>query len=167
MVFIDVPTARRRWKISAGPVQAGLRILGFEATRAIQNVAHDVRLIAGKGTVLRVYVEPRGLSSNLRVRGEIVISPGPGAPRTYVISANEISLRSSQHPSLTEQRRDAALSLNFLLPSPPLGPLTVGLKRASPVSGGSDFPVLPDGNEFNVEFISAPILRTDFGHSLY
>jgi hypothetical protein len=159
MVFIDVPTRRRRWKISAGPGQVGLRILGFEATQAIQNMAHDVRLIAGKSTVLRVYIEPRGLSSNLRVRGEIVISPAPGAPGTYVPSANEISLRSSQHPSLAEQRRDAALSLNFLLPSPSLGPIAVRLKRISPALGGADFPVLPDENEFKVEFVSAPLLR--------
>ncbi|WP_181182247.1 MULTISPECIES: hypothetical protein [unclassified Mesorhizobium] len=160
MVFIDIPTPRRRWKASAGLQAggAGLDVLGIEVTQAIQNMAHTVRLIAGKATTIRVYVQPRGLTSNLRVRGEIAISTTLGAPGSYVASANEISLRATQHPTLTEQRRDTALSLNFVFPSPPVGPMSVRLKRIQPTSGGNDFPIMP-GGEQNVEFASAPMLR--------
>lgn len=160
MVFIDVPTPRRRWKVSGSPQPGGigLEVLGFEVTQAIQNMAHAVRLIAGKTTVVRVYVQPRGLTSNMRVRGEIVISTTPGAPGSYTASANEISLRATQHPTLAEQRRDAALTLNFVLPSPPVGPISIRLKRIQPVLGGNDFPILP-ADEMKVEFAAAPILR--------
>ena len=65
----------------------------------------------------------------MRVRGEIVVSAGLGAPGTYIASINEISLKANRHPSLGEQRRDAALSLNFVVPSPPAGLMTVRLKR--------------------------------------
>ncbi|CAN7769763.1 hypothetical protein LJR245_007474 [Rhizobium leguminosarum] len=160
MVFIDMPIPRRRWKRSTGGVSlAELNILGFEATQAIQNMTHDVRLIAGKVTVLRVYVEPRGLSSNMRVRGEIVVSASPEAPGNYITSSNEVMLRSSGHPSLAQQRRDATLSLNFIVPSPPMGPMTIRLKRVTPVGGGEDFPVSTAGNELQISFVSAPTLR--------
>jgi hypothetical protein len=161
MVFIDLPTRRRRWRSSAGPgvTEPGLAVLGFEATQAIQNMAHDVRLVADKPTAVRVYVKPQGLTSNLRVRGEIVTSAAPGAPGSYVASANEVTLQSTQHPGLAEQRRDASLTLNFLLPAPPLGPMTIRLKRVTPISGGGDFPILPDRNEQHVAFTSAPVLR--------
>ncbi|MBD9628018.1 hypothetical protein IB279_34265 [Ensifer sp. ENS06] len=159
MVFIDIPTPRPRWKASVGPQGGGARldVLGIEVTQAIQNMNHDVRLIAGKATAIRVYVQPHGLTSNMRVRGEIVISTTSEAPGSYVASVNEISLRARQHPTLAEQRRDAALSLNFVLPSPPVGLMSVRLMRIQPVSGGNDFPIMP-GTQ-NVEFFAAPMLR--------
>ncbi|WP_201751940.1 hypothetical protein [Microvirga arsenatis] len=161
MNFVDIPKRRRRWRTApgAGGEAPGALILGFEVTQAIQNMAHEVKLLAGKTTVVRVYVAPRGLSSNLRVRGEIVVSAHPGAPGAYVASANETVLRATQHPGLAEQRRDAALTLNFLLPAPPASPMTVRLKRIPVVAGGDDFPILEEGNELQVTFTSAPMLR--------
>src|SRR3712207_2601920 len=105
MVFVDIPKRRRRWRMASGAgVEApGVLVLGTEVTQAIQNMAHEVRLIAGKATVVRVYLAPQGLASNLRVRGEIVVSAHPGAPGAYVASANEIVLRATQHPGLAEQ----------------------------------------------------------------
>lgn len=161
-MIIDLPKRRRRrWSATAGPglLPAGVRILGFEVTQAVQNMSHDVRLIAGKPAVVRVYIDPSGLRSNLRVRGEIVVSRGIGTPGTYVGSANEVVLSPKQSPGLDAQRRDATLSLNFLLPSPDEGPLVVQLKRISPVAGGEDFPVLPDGNRVEVGFVPGPVLR--------
>lgn len=159
MVFIDLPRRRRRAAAAgAGAAGPSVRVLGIEVTQAIQNMAHDVRLIAGKAAAVRVYLAPRGVSSNLRVRGEIVVSAAPGAPGAYVPSANEIVLRASKHPALGAQRRDAALSLNFLLPDPPAGPMTVRLKRVSGLAG-AELAVAPDGNVRQVGFASAPVLR--------
>jgi len=160
MVFIDIPTPRRRWKLSRAGVlpSTGVEVLGFEATQAIQNLRHDVRLIAGKATVIRVYLRPHGLTSNLKVRGEIVVSAAAGMPSSYVASRNEISLRANQHPSLNDQRSDAALTLNFVIPAPPVGPMTVKLSRIQPISGGNDYPILP-ADDLKVEFTSGPLLR--------
>ena len=160
-MIIDLPKHRSRWATFQGPgaAQPGAQILGFEVTQAIQNMAHDVRLIAGKATVVRVYLDPKGLTSNVRVRGEIVISPRPGAPGVYVSSDNETTLKAKQQPGLAEQRRDAALSLNFRLPASAEGDMTIQLKRITPVSGGPDFPILPAGNEVQVKFVRGPVLR--------
>jgi hypothetical protein len=159
MVFVDLPRRRRR-RASAAAATAGLsvRVLGIEVTQAIQNMAHEVRLIGGKSAVVRVYLATSGVSSNLRVRGEIVVSAAPDAPGSYIASANEVVLRSTGHPALTAQRRDAALSLNFLLPDPPAGPMTVRLKRISRAAG-DEVPVALGDNERQVDFGSAPVLR--------
>jgi hypothetical protein len=161
MTFIDLSKRRRRWKVTAGPggTPVGVRILGFEATQAIQNMAHGVRLIAGKPVVVRVYLEPPSLSTNLRVRGEIVVAARPGAPGAYIASSNEVTLRAVQHPGLAEQRRNADLSLNFLVKKTQVGAMAVMLKRLSAVSGGEDFPILPEGNDLQVTLSAAPVLR--------
>jgi hypothetical protein len=120
MVFIDLPSRRRRGPAAeAGGVVPGIRVLGIEVTQAIQNMAHDVRLLAGKAAVVRIYLEPQGLAANASVRGEIVVSAGPAAPGTYIASANATVQRAAGHPGLAAQRRDAALSLNFVLRAPP------------------------------------------------
>lgn len=160
-MIIDLPRHRSRWAAAQGPhmSQPGARILGFEVTQAIQNMKHDVHLIAGKATVVRVYLDPQGLSANMRVRGEIVVSTRPGAPGIYVRSDNETTLNCKQHPVLDAQRRDATLSLNFLLRAPVEGDMTVQLKRVMPAVGGIDFPVLPQDNQVQVRFERGPVLR--------
>lgn len=163
MVMIDVPARRRRTRrITAGAAihEGGVAILGIEVTQAIQNLAHGVRLIAGKPTVVRVYLEPRGLASNARVDGEIVVSASPSTPGSFISSRNGVRLQASDHPDLAAQRRDAALSLNFVLPNPPTGPMTVRLKRVVAVSPPStDVPLLPGNQEVSVQFAAGPELR--------
>jgi hypothetical protein len=161
MTSSDILKPRLRAGTGAGPgsVTAGARIRGFEATQAIQNMMHEVRLISGKPAVIRVYLEPHGLLKSMHVRGELVVSPRPGAPGTYIASSNVVIMEPDEHPTLGAQRRDASLSLNFLLDSPPPGPMVVKLKRLSGVSGGGDVPVSEEGNELNVTFSTAPVLR--------
>lgn len=159
MVFIDLPERRTRPTAAAGLASApSVRVLGIEVTQAIQNMSHDVRLIAGKAAVVRVYLAPHGVASQLHVRGEIVVSAGLGVPGTYVASENELLLDPAAHPALEEQRRDAALSLNFHLPEPPAGPMKVHLKRVSLV-GGNDLRIDSAGGERHVVFTSGPILK--------
>lgn len=134
-------------------------MLDFEVTQAVQNLDHDVRLIAGKKTVVRVYIKPNALPRNVRVRGEILISHGATTPARHVVSKNIISLKQSGHPSLNEQRRDAALSLNFELPSRGTGPLVVQLNRVIPATRGDDIPISNAEDTRDVDFVSAPPLR--------
>lgn len=136
-----------------------VEVIGIEVTQVIQNMKHEVRLFEGKATVVRVYVDPKSLKRNTRVRGELVVATGPGAPGRYISSTNEIVLRSSQHPGLAEQRRDATLSLNFLIPEPPSGPMHLQLKRLLVVSSGEDVPILDAGSSVGVDFVPGPVLR--------
>ncbi|MGF6513015.1 hypothetical protein ABH912_000481 [Pseudomonas sp. BT76 TE3572] len=151
----------RNGRRPAGRLQASTKVevVGIEVTQAIQNMKHEVRLFEGKATVVRVYVDPKSLKRNTRVRGELVVATGPGAPGRYISSTNEIVLRSSLHPSIAEQRRDANLSLNFLVPEPPSGSMYLQLKRVSVVSSGEDMPILAGGNSVSVDFVPGPVLR--------
>lgn len=151
----------RNGRRPAGTVSGStnVKVIGIEVTQVIQNMKHEVRLFEGKPTVVRVYLEPKALKRNTKVRGELVVASGPGVPGRYVSSSNEIVLRSIDHPALSNQRRDAALSLNFLIPEPPAGPMHLQLKRLSLVSTGEDITLLDAGNSVSVEFVPGPVLR--------
>jgi hypothetical protein len=163
MVMIDLPPQRRRRpRTIAGVTHAlapGATVLGIEVTQTIQNMNHDVRLIAGKTAVARVYLAPQLINSNVRLRGEIVAARGEGTPGLYVASSNEVMLRAEDHPDLATQRRDAALSLNFLLRLPPAGKVTVRLNRLFAASDGAGFSIVDLDPGVEIEFEAAPVLR--------
>jgi hypothetical protein len=163
MVMIDLPPRRRRRSRTAEGVthalSPGATVLGIEVTQTIQNMNHDVRLIAGKTAVARVYLAPQLMTSNVRLRGEIVAARGEGTPGLYVASSNEVILRAADHPDLAAQRRDAGLSLNFLLRLPPAGMVTISLNRLFAASDGAGFPIVDLDPGVEVEFEAAPPLR--------
>jgi hypothetical protein len=87
---------------------------GIEVTQAIQDLNHSVKLIADKGTVVRVYLS-YAASPPVNVRGEItVVAQSPGSSAT-IGSVNTVTLNSVVS-DVHSMRRDAALSLNFKLP---------------------------------------------------
>ncbi|MEP2781090.1 MAG: hypothetical protein ABJP33_01460 [Pseudoruegeria sp.] len=151
--------AERRLKVFSEKSGGTVSALGIEVTQAIQNMNHDVRLIAGKKTVVRVYLKPNALPRNLRVRGEIIVSRGPGTPARFVSSKNVVSLQETDHPSLTDQRGDAELSLNFELPQRGVGDLVVQFNRVIPATRGDDVPISNPELTREVTFVSAPPLR--------
>lgn len=164
MVMIDLPRRRRRrTRAGAGLGVSGgtpsARVIGVEVTQAIQNMSHAVRLIAGKPAVARVYLSPRSVPANIRLRGEIVVARGEGAPGLYVASSNDVILRSQDHPALDAQRRDAALSLNFLLRQSIAGGTTIRLNRLFAVSDGGVFAIANSDHAVTVRFETAPVLR--------
>jgi hypothetical protein len=141
---------------------ASVKVLGIEVTQTIQNLAHDVPLIAGKSTVARVYVQPAAISQQVKVRGEIVVSRGPGVAGTFVASVNEVKLiPGGAHPSLEQQRRSLGSSLQFILP-PELcktpGPFSVKLNKIATLDGQS-IPFNPASAATQVELVSAPVLH--------
>lgn len=152
------PAPRRRNVFSAA-TGGTVSIQGIEITQAIQNLRHDVRLIAGKKTVVRVYLKADSMPRNLRVRGEILVSRGESTPARFVVSRNTVTLKKTDHPPLEDQRRDAALSLNFELPRRGVGTLLVQLNRIIPATRGDDVPISNPDETQQVEFVSAPPLR--------
>jgi hypothetical protein len=137
---------------------ASVRVLAVEVTQAIQNLAHDVRLIAGKRTVIRVYLAPEGLTRNTKVQGELMIAAASGAPARYVTSDNVVTLSAAGHPSLDGQRRDATLSLNFIVEQP-VGQLHVEVKRVAAEAGGAEIQVAQGAPTRTVVFVQGGPLR--------
>lgn len=162
MVMIDLPQ-KRRWRspTTGAPLApgSGPKLLGIEVTQAIQNMKHEVRLIAGKTAVVRVYLAPQSVNADVRVRGEIFATRGEGTPGLYLASSNEVTLRAQGHPDLAAQRRDAALSLNFLLRPPPAGNMTIRLNRLFAAEDGAAIPIGDPADAVDVRFESAPTLR--------
>ncbi|MFD0313241.1 hypothetical protein [Streptomyces flavalbus] len=87
-----------------------------EITQAVQDLNHSVTLIAGKTTVVRLYLRSTS-GPAVSVRGAIAVRRSPAEPATTVTSMNAITLDPVQPPDLATRRGDAGLSLNFVLPS--------------------------------------------------
>lgn len=152
------PTRPRRSVFSAGS-GGSATILDIEIVQTVQNLAHDVKLIAGKRAVVRAYVEPQALPRDVRVRGEIAVSRGAGSPERYMISRNIVSLRTTGHPTVDAQRKDADLSLNFEIATPDFGPMRVRFNRLIPVAAGDDIPISGGAATRTANFVAAPPLR--------
>jgi hypothetical protein len=103
--------------------EANLRIVGIEVVQVIQRPASDVRLVAHKNTVVRVYLDPgnpRGLDD---VTGRVTIRRGGAAPGDPPVGVarpfNRIGMGPEGFMNLRpgpSDRGDLEQSLNFLLP---------------------------------------------------
>lgn len=133
-------------------------VRGIEIVQAVQSLDGNVTLIAGKATFARFYVDPRAVGAAVTVRGELAWRRGSGGVR-YLPSINVITLDPAASRTLSEQRSDAALSLNFRLPveATAAGVTSLFLKRLT-VVGGSDLPLAPQTPK-DSKFHSAPPLR--------
>ena len=98
MGTLGVNSTGRRSNVFSARSGGTVSVSGMEVTQAIQNIAHEVRLIAGKRTVVRVYLQPEDLPRNVRVRGEVAIARSQSAPEQYVVSRNIVSLRIHERP---------------------------------------------------------------------
>lgn len=91
---------------------------GVEVTQAVQAPDHSVPLVAGKTTIVRVYLSyPEAVS----VRGELHLARSAGGPWQTVPSLGAAQLEPGSTggslPQLASRRRDLALSLNFQVPA--------------------------------------------------
>ncbi|HEY3412078.1 MAG TPA: hypothetical protein VGM51_03365 [Armatimonadota bacterium] len=118
-------TAQASRTITYSPIPNTVRVtvLGGEVTQTIQDMNHHVPLIAGKRTVLRVYLRLDGATSLANISGHVYANRpgapdylflGPGIPPYNLASSNRITLNSTA--TLDSLRRDATASLNFDLP---------------------------------------------------
>jgi hypothetical protein len=93
-----------------------LSVDGIEVTQAVQDMHHSVPLIAGKATVVRVYLSrPEG--GVVTVRGEISVRRSPTGTPHKVPSLATARVSPTQNGRLRTKRHDLRLSLNFTLPA--------------------------------------------------
>ncbi|MFJ9718768.1 hypothetical protein ACIRPQ_22975 [Streptomyces sp. NPDC101213] len=130
-----------------------------EITQAVQDLNHSVTLIAGKTTVVRLYL--RGTSGPaVSVRGAIAVRRSPAEPADTITSVNAITLDPARPHDLAACRGDAGLSLNFLLPSrlTAEGPLSITAVNVVDAVGASPLPLTGPAGP-TVWFKAGPPLR--------
>jgi hypothetical protein len=122
----------------AGPALS-IHLDDIEVTQVIQDLAHSVPLVAGKATVVRVYLSVPAGTPPSAVRGEISVKLDGGGAAQSVASINAATIRSLPAGGLRQLREDLAASLNFSLPAELLGArqITITLANLVPSSGGS------------------------------
>ncbi|MES0150242.1 hypothetical protein NKJ95_23815 [Mesorhizobium sp. M0012] len=148
----------KRRRLRGAPQAASIEVLGLEVTQAIQNLAHQVPLIRSKSTVVRVYVKCTGLTAKRDLRGEIAVASAPGAPARYVPSTKSITISDKDQPDLGMQRRNAEMSLNFVLPIEVCSWPTVSISVNHIRSADTDLPLTGDLTT-TLPLIDSPPLR--------
>ena len=130
---------------------------GVEVVQCVQDLQNSVPLIAGKTTIVRVYLDPASVSAAGQVTGEIAWSRGGGD--TFLPAMNSVRLNPSAPDNLKDQREALEKSLNFRLPAAAIaaGRLSLRITRIFP-PGSADLPVVPF-NIAPVTFSAAPPLR--------
>lgn len=142
------------------PKPFALSLDGVEATQSIQDMNHSVPLVATKTTVVRVYLS-YSLSPAVTVRGELALRRSPTGPSVTVPSANTVVLDPSQAGQLDVKRRNAQLSLNFVLPNDQTsdGPLYISLASVTDAGTATPFDIGHLGASLTVSFVASPPLR--------
>jgi hypothetical protein len=107
---------------------APIQVDAIEVTQGIQDLAQSIPLLAGKRTVVRVYLSHPG-SPGITVRGEISVRQGPSDVPFVIPSENVVVLNPAEAGNLPVKRENATRSLNFVLPATTEGPL--GIEIAS------------------------------------
>ncbi|MFG2842643.1 hypothetical protein ACGF12_05640 [Kitasatospora sp. NPDC048296] len=89
---------------------------GTEVTQSIQNLQHDVPLIAGKATVIRSYVNGvEGPAAS--VIGTLTLLRSPTDPPVTITSVNSVTIDANAQIDVPTRRANASLSLNFIVPA--------------------------------------------------
>lgn len=163
---MNIDARRRRSRVARragrafelGNVPGGV-VRAVEVVQSVQSVDNDVVLIAGKPTIVRIYLDPARVPAGERLAGEITWRRGGGM--TYLPSMNRVTFAPPfSAPALVEQRLNLELSINFMLPPQAIqrGALEIGLNRVF-VPGGREIAgrgELPVGE---LRFAPAPVLR--------
>src|SRR5215510_499865 len=77
-----------------------LQMDGMEVTQAVQDLAHSVPLIAGKRTVVRIYLSYYG-TAPLSISGQLSVRSAPSAAPVSVASANVVTLNPADAGNIT------------------------------------------------------------------
>jgi hypothetical protein len=164
--------AVKRRKKTAAPVEieegvfeavpAGrLSVDGIEVVQVVQDMSHSVPLIAGKATVVRLYLSrPEG--SLVNVRGEISVRRTPSGTPQNVPSLDTARVTPTQNGLLRAKREDLRLSLNFRLPASltTAGRIFVGVSSLTDAATGERIPCSNCAQQsLEVKFVEAAPLR--------
>ncbi|MFF2040957.1 hypothetical protein ACFVVX_11050 [Kitasatospora sp. NPDC058170] len=101
-----------------------------EVTQSVQDLHHSVTLIAGKVTVVRLYVRCSD-GPPVDARGTITLLRSPADPPVTLSSVNTVDLDAGDPAVLADRRADATLSLNFLLPAALTAPGALSVSTVS------------------------------------
>jgi hypothetical protein len=86
----------------------------IEVTQSVQNLKHDVPIIAGKTTVVRVYLSYDS-EGCLPIKGELSLTLPSGSVKTFTSFAG-VELNPAMNGDIQGKREDERASLNFRLP---------------------------------------------------
>jgi hypothetical protein len=149
--------------LAVGPavaVQVGFEAM--EATQVIQDLpGHSVPLVAGKTTVVRVYLSTTS-ATPIGVRGVLQARLNtPGSTWTQIPSVGTVTLKSSENGQLRLKRENLAKSLVFELPAATTaaGAWTIALSQLQRLTPTVSPLPLPAGASRVVTFLSTPPLR--------
>lgn len=119
-----------------------LQLDGLEVTQAVQDVSQSVPLLAGKKTVVRVYLSYFA-NPGITVTGQISLRKAPTDPPVVVASTAAVVLDPADAGDLAATRNDVSRSLNFVVPATIAseGPLTITLSRVTDTVTGALVPV--------------------------
>ncbi|SRR5579862_916901 len=132
---------------------------GIEVTQSVQDMSQSVPLVAGKTTVVRVYLSPQPNTSPT-VTGTLSAVAAPGQPPVFIQPLNPVSLSSAMIGQLTQKREDVSLSLNFLIPATltAAGSLTLQLTKVVD-SAGQSFRLEGVASSIQVQFTKVAAMR--------
>lgn len=137
----------------------GLEIEAIEVCQVIQDVESQVTLVAGKATLVRVYIKQSSVTAVARLRGEIAVRASEAGPATFVPALNELNLDPADTATLSDKREAIERSLNFRLPEnmTRAGDIVIEVNRVTQ-AGGADQP-LTGTRRKPATFVAAPPLR--------
>lgn len=131
----------------------------IEVVQAIQEPGHIVALVAGKRTIVRVYV---GTNSNtpIEVRGVVTATRAGSSWPLRVPSLNTVTVDPAQNRNTQAKRENLAQSLNFLLPGAATvtGDTTFELVTVSDPDSGAPYELV-DPRDRTVTFVVGAPLR--------
>lgn len=133
------------------PIAQGTRfkLIGMEVVQATQDLQNTVPLVAGKPTMVRLYLAVTGPTTSVAsVSAAITAShPGGGASLPNLHSVNSVTVTSSLDPHTS--RKDLASTVNFMLPPTWIGNGTLHIQVSEIDVQGIPSSVPCDGCENN------------------
>src|SRR5262245_26954292 len=142
---------------AAGPTAV---VDGIEVVQAVQDHLNSVPLVAGKRTVVRVYVSFPG--GPVSVRGVLRVARSAGGPWLGIAPVGPADLDPARAgaslAALASRRQDLGFSLNFVLPSSLTAAGPIWLRLGSVRTAAAYLPLAPRP-DVSVTFSAAPPLR--------
>jgi hypothetical protein len=127
--------------IAVLPTSNEVSLAGLEITQAIQDMAENVTLVAGKATWAKAYLD-KPPASGASVRGVLSVRNAATGAVTTVNSNNAATVNPTQNGQLRTKRETITLSLNFPLPAnvTTAGQYDLTLSSVSAAASGAPIP---------------------------
>jgi hypothetical protein len=133
------------------PIAQGTRfkLIGMEVVQATQDLQNTVPLVAGKPSMVRLYLAVTGPTTSIASVSAAITAthPGGGSSLPNLRSVNSVTVTSSLDPYTS--RKDLTSTLNFMLPSTWIGEGTLHIQVSEIDVQGTVSSVPCDGCENN------------------